>query len=139
MFRSIVRVMLTGVCAVACVEGSDLTAAESVAENRTGEVLAARVSGGVRVTNSTASPVPYAVWDRGFLGLLANPCDGCNRLSPGESVTVREGIDGFAGFGDAVVYWWDLKDPLVVNTVIVTGGKPYPVDPTVPDTTSRDP
>ena len=139
MFGSSVRVVLASVCVVACGEGSDVTATKSVTENGLGEVVASRVSGGVRVTNNTASPIPYAVWDRGFLGLLANPCDLCNRLKAGESVTVKEGIDGFAGYGDAVVYWWDAKEPLVVRSVIVTGGKPYPGSPPVTDTTSHDP
>ena len=137
MIRGIVRAVITGVCLTACAGGSDVTATKTVSELSSGEVVASRVDGGVRVTNGTATAIVYVVWDRGFLGLLANPCPGCPKLKAGESVTVRDGIDGFGGYGDAVVYWWSKEDdPSTLRSLIVTGGKPYPVQPPVPDTTS---
>jgi hypothetical protein len=142
MDRSISHVVLVAAIAMAC--GSDSSAPTQTAlVDGSGDVQAARVTGGVRVTNNTNQSVPYVVWDRGFLGLLGlGPCDEsepyCTKLRSGESVTVREGVDGFAGFGDAAVYWYGTKgDSTGIHVVIVGGGKPYPNQPIPPDTSSR--
>ena len=143
MYRSISRVVLVGAIAIAC--GSDASAPSESAllEDGAGDVQAARVTGGVRVTNNTNQAVPYVVWDRGFLGLLGlGPCDErepyCTKLRAGQSVTVHEGVDGFAGFGDAAVYWYGTRgDSTGIHVVIVTGGKPYPNQPIPPDTPGR--
>ena len=142
MDRSISRVVLVGAIAMAC--GSEVSAPTQTALlDGSGDVQAARVTGGVRVTNNTNQAVPYVVWDRGFLGLLGlGPCEEsqpyCTKLRSGESVTVREGVDGFAGFGDAAVYWYGTKgDSTGIHVVIVAGGKPYPNQPIPPDTTGR--
>ena len=143
MYRRISTIVLAGVFGLAC--GSDASAPPpaSVLEDGSGDVQAARVPGGVRVTNNTNQSVPYVVWDRGFLGLLGlGPCEEsqpyCTKLRAGQTVTVKEGIDGFAGFGDAAVYWYGAKgDSIGIHTVIVTGGKPYPNQPIPPDSTGQ--
>jgi hypothetical protein len=91
-------------------------------------VVAERVPGGVRVSNGTSSSIAYVVWDAGFLGLLG-PCDRtgevCPLLAAGRSATVSEGIPGFSGAGDALVYWWsvDSAPSSQPNTVTVGGGR----------------
>ena len=143
MYRSISSIMLVGAIAMAC--GSDASAPPPAAflEDGSGDVQAVRVTGGVRVTNNTHQSVPYVVWDRGFLGLLGlGPCDEsepyCTKLASGQSVTVREGIDGFGGYGDAAVYWYGTRgDSTGIHVVIVGGGKPYPTQPVPPDSSGR--
>lgn len=86
-------------------------------------VTAERVGKAVRITNGTTKTIPYVVWDQGFLGLLG-PCDAtCPQLKAGESVTVQPNQEGFAGNGNAVVYWWDgipdPKGPVEPNAIIV--------------------
>ena len=77
------------------------------------DVQAAREAGGVRLTNSTAQPVAYAVWNRGWLALFA-PCTtsgpDCPRLAPGASIIIPdEEIDGWApGAPEAIVRWWHV-------------------------------
>ena len=143
MYRSLSRVVLVGAIAVACGSDASAPAPSAFLEDGSGDVQAARVSGGVRVTNNTNQSVPYVVWDRGFLGLLGlGPCEEsqpyCTKLSAGQTVTVKEGVDGFAGFGDAVVYWYGAKgDSIGIHAVIVAGGKPYPNQPIPPDTSGR--
>jgi len=142
MYRGFSRTMLAGVFAMAC--SSDTSGPAPVALlDGSGDVQAVRVTGGVRVTNNTNQSVPYVVWDRGFLGLLGlGPCDEsepyCTKLPSGQSVTVREGIDGFGGYGDAAVYWYGTRgDSTGIHVVIVGGGKSYPTQPVPPDSSGR--
>lgn len=100
------------ICATAAACGGNPT---DPTESRTTslDVHAAREAGGVRITNSTARPVAYAVWNRGWLALFA-PCTtsgpDCPRLAPGASMTIPdEQIDGWApGAPEAVVRWWHV-------------------------------
>jgi hypothetical protein len=78
------------------------------------EVQVDRVDDGIRITNSRATPIAYAVWNRGWLALFA-PCTStepdCPRLQPGASITIPiEEIDGWdAGATEAIVRWWTVE------------------------------
>lgn len=91
-------------------------------------VSAERVQGGVRVDNGTSTAIAYVVWDAGFLGLLG-PCDRAGKVCPlldaGKSATVSEGVPGFSGSGDAIVYWWSVDSDVnsQPNTLTVGGGR----------------
>lgn len=78
-----------------------------------GRVTAARVSGGVSVTNGTERGVAYSVWNPNFLGLLgtcSDPAPSCVRLAPGAQVVVP--IDSIVGWNaqttEIIVYWWHV-------------------------------
>lgn len=139
MLRNCSIAVLVAASAIACGNEPGSPTPVQLAESGAGDVVATRVTNGVRVTNNTQQAVPYVVWDRGFLGLLGmGPCEEsephCTKLRPGQTVTVNEGVDGFAGYGDAVVYWYGTKgDSTGIFAVIVVGGKPYPTQPIPPD------
>jgi hypothetical protein len=124
----------------ACARERAITEVDGPALLVAGAVTAERVPGGMRVANGTSRAIPYVVVDQGFLGLLAD-CGAadspCQRLAAGATVTIREGIDGFGGFGDAAVYWWGPDgDATKLHTILVGGGKPYRAPPPPSDTTS---
>lgn len=77
------------------------------------EVDVRRVEDGVRLTNRADRPVAYAVWNAGWLALLA-PCANtgpeCLRLAPGASVVVSASEIGgsTATMEAAIVRWWHV-------------------------------
>ncbi len=80
-------------------------------------VQAARVTGGVRITNGTSRGIAYAVRNPNWLGLLAtcaDPGPGCVRLAAGRSVVVPEReFHGWADVPDGAkalgVLWWHVE------------------------------
>ena len=97
---------------VACTspEPPSPTASRSTAteEGMTAEV----VEGGVRLHNGTGAPVAYAVWDKGFLGLLgtcADPGPQCVRLATGATrVVPTDEIAGYGATSTLAVHWWHV-------------------------------
>ena len=82
--------------------------ASAAAEGMTAEI----VEGGVRLHNGTGAPVAYAVWDKGFLGLLgpcADPGPQCVRLPKGATrVVPNSEIAGHGATRTLVVHWWHV-------------------------------
>lgn len=78
------------------------------------DVQVARVGDGIRIRNSTPTPIAYAVWNRGWLALFA-PCTStgpdCPRLAPGASITIPlTEIGGWSPDAtEAIVRWWTVE------------------------------
>ena len=78
----------------------------ATAEGMTAEL----VEGGVQLHNGTGAPVAFAVWDKGFLGLLgpcADPGPQCVRLAGGATLVVPNAeIAGYGATKTLAVHWW---------------------------------
>ena len=110
--RSLLSTSVLFVTLVACSnpEPPSPSAARSTAtaDGMTAEL----VEGGVRLHNGTGAPVAYAVWDKGFLGLLG-PCADlgpqCVRLPVGATRVVPNAeIAGYGATGTLAVHWWHV-------------------------------
>ncbi len=107
--RHLAFVLLGGVLlsSPACGRQNSVAAPQEVVRN----VSATRVPGGIRLVNDTSEPIAYLVWNREWLGLLAQCIDtssNCLRLAAGDTVTVADkDIEGYgSGIREAVVRFW---------------------------------
>ncbi len=85
-----------------------------VATEASSGVSAARVPGGIRLTNHTSRGAAYAISNPNWLGLLAlcnDPGAACLGLASGQSVVVPlSEIHGYTSETTAVtIYWWHVS------------------------------
>ena len=114
---SLAAVPLLALLLAAAPACGERTEAPTVATIATGTVSAQRAAGAVRITNTTAAPIAYAVIEReAFTHMLASwgACPELARCTvpPGGSATVPyDAISMYRpGAREAVVVWWTVVD-----------------------------